>query len=96
MSYKNKPYILTIQDDLTKYSLALLIPRHIVNTIAREFVKKFVCFFGAPKSIISDQSSDFLSKVFTVYCKLLKIEKFHSSTYHLQADRALERSYRTC
>lgn len=43
----------------------------------------------------SDQGSDFLSKVFSACCKLLKIEKFHTSAYHPQADGALERSHRT-
>lgn len=51
-SYKNNSYILMIQDDLTKYSLAIPIPRHDANTIAKEFVDKFVCFHGAPKSIV--------------------------------------------
>lgn len=80
-SYKNNSYILTIQDDLTKYSLAISIPRHDANTIAKEFVEKFVCFHGVPKSILSNQGSDFLSKVFTSCCKLLMIEKFHTSVY---------------
>lgn len=94
-SYRNNSYILTIQDDLTKYSLALPIPKHDANTIAKEFVEKFVCFHGAPKCIVSDQGADFLSKVFSACCKLLKIEKFHTSAYHPQADGALERSHRT-
>jgi O-acetyl-ADP-ribose deacetylase (regulator of RNase III) len=94
-SYRNNSYILTIQDDLTKYSLAIPIPKHDANTIAKEFVEKFVCFHGAPKSIVSDQGADFLSKVFSACCKLLKIEKLHTTAYHPQSDGALERSHRT-
>lgn len=74
-SYRNNSYILTIQDDLTKYSLAVPIPKHDANTIAKEFVEKFVYFHGAPKSIVSDQGTDFLSKVFSACCKLLENRK---------------------
>jgi len=102
--YKNNSYILTIQVDLTKSSLAIPILRHDANIIAKEFFKKFVWVHIAPIfvwvhiapiSIVSDQSSDFLRKVFTSCCKLLKIKKFHTSTYHPQADGTLECSHRT-
>lgn len=94
-SYRGNSYILTIQDDLTKYSLAIPIPQHDAKTIAKEFVEKFVCSYGAPQSLVTDQGADFMGKVFSACCKLLKIEKFHTTAYHPQADGALERSHRT-
>ena len=52
-------YILTIQDKFTKYSLAIPLPNHQAGTIADAFVKKFICIFGSPKGILTDQSRDF-------------------------------------
>ena len=52
-------YILTIQDNFTKYSLAILLPNHQASTIADAFVKKFICIFGSPKGVLTDQGRDF-------------------------------------
>ena len=56
-------YILTIQDNFTKYFLAIPLPNHQAGTIADVFVKKFICIFGSPKGVLTDQSRDFLSNL---------------------------------
>ena len=40
-------YILTIQDNFTKY-LAIPLPNHQAGTIADAFVKKFICIYSSP------------------------------------------------
>jgi len=64
-------YILTMQDDLTKYSLGVALPNHTANTVAEAFVLHFVCIHGIPETILTDQGTDFLSKTFTEARKLL-------------------------
>ena len=54
-------YILTIQDNFTKYSLAIPLPNHQASTIADAIVKKFICIFESPKGVLTDQGRDFLS-----------------------------------
>ncbi|KAL4084392.1 hypothetical protein QTP88_028215 [Uroleucon formosanum] len=58
-------YILTLQDDLTKYSMGIALPNHQANTITEAFVTNFVCTHGIPQTILTDQGTDFLSKIFT-------------------------------
>ncbi|KAL4154100.1 hypothetical protein QTP88_001933 [Uroleucon formosanum] len=58
-------YILTLQDDLTKYLMGIALPNHQANTIAEAFVTHFVCTHGIPQTILTDQGTDFLSKIFT-------------------------------
>ena len=58
-------YIITIQGNLTKYSLAIALPNHQASTIADAFVKKFICIFGSPKGILTDQGKDSLSNCVT-------------------------------
>ncbi|XP_060871360.1 uncharacterized protein LOC132945602 [Metopolophium dirhodum] len=53
-------YILTMQDDLTKYSLGVPLPNHTANTVAEAFVVHFVCIHGIPETILTDQGTDFL------------------------------------
>lgn len=57
-------YILTLQDDLTKFSAAYPLKTTDAATIAKTFVEKFVCYFGIPTNILSDQGSNFLSSLF--------------------------------
>ena len=52
-------YILTIQDNFTKYYLAIPLPNHKAGTIADAFVKKFICIFRSPKGVLRDRSRDF-------------------------------------
>ena len=88
-------YILTMMDDLSKYSLAVPLPNHTANTVAKAFVTNFVCVHGIPDTILTDQGTDFLSKIFTEVCRLLKINKINTSPYHPQTNGSLERSHRT-
>ncbi|KAE9525308.1 hypothetical protein AGLY_014376 [Aphis glycines] len=88
-------YILTMQDDLSKYTLGVPIPNHQANTVAEAFVIHFVCVHGIPGTILTDQGTDFLSKTFTEVCKLLKINKVNTSPFRPQTNGGLERSHRT-
>lgn len=94
-SLLNNRYILTIQDDLTKFSLAIALPNQETNTIARAFVENFVCNYGTPDIILTDQGSNFVSELMKRVCKILKIDKIQTSAYHPQSNGALERSHRT-
>ena len=46
-------YILTIQDNFSKYSLTIPLPNHQASTIADAFVKKCICIYGSPKAVLS-------------------------------------------
>lgn len=58
-------YLLTFQDDLTKFVGAIPIPNQEAQTVAKEFVSHVVLRFGIPDSILTDQGSNFLSDLFT-------------------------------
>jgi len=88
-------HILTIQDDLTKFSVAIPLLNHTVKTVANAFVEKCICLHGTPDSVLTDHGPDFLSKIFQIFCKLLQIETFKTIAYHPQSNEALERSHRT-
>jgi len=88
-------YILTMQDDLTKYSLGIPLPNHQANTVAEALVIHFICVHGIPEIILTDQGTEFLSKTFIEICKLLKINKINTSPFHPQTNGSLERSHRT-
>ena len=89
---RNK-YILTLQDDLSKYSQAYPIQDHTAETVAETFVRQFICKFGSPNVIVTDQGTEFMSELFSNVAKLFKIRKYHTTAYHPQSNGALERSH---
>jgi len=94
-SYNGNVFILTLQDDLTKFAWAAPMPNHEANTVAKYFVTQFVCLHGLPQSLVTDCGTEFLSKVFKEVCHLLKIKQTSTSPYHPQSNGSLERSHRT-
>ena len=87
-------YILTCQDDLSKFLVAIPIPQQDAETVARDFVLNVVLKFGAPAQILTDQGSNFLSYLFKTMCNLLRIKKIQTTAFHPESNGRLERSHR--
>ncbi|XP_026743752.1 uncharacterized protein LOC113505319 [Trichoplusia ni] len=87
-------YILTLQDDLTKYSIAYPI-RSTTAEETSDCLIHFISLFGIPKTILTDQGTNFTAELFKETCKFLKIKQLWSSPYHPQTQGALERSHST-
>ena len=95
ISEHNNKYILTFQDDLTKFIQAIPIPIQEASTVSEVYVRKIICVFGNPKTLLTDQGTNFLSELFKNVCKLFKIKKIQTSSYHPQTNGGLERSHRS-
>jgi transposase InsO family protein len=87
-------YIVTFQDDLTKYVVATLISQQHAEIVARAFVSQVVLQYGTPSIVQTDQGANFLSEVFRNTCKLLKIKKIQSTAFHPESQGSIERSHR--
>jgi len=62
-SHSGNSFILTLQDDLTKFAWASPMENHESNTVAQHFVTKFVCLHRIPQSLVTDCGTEFLSNV---------------------------------
>lgn len=93
-THTNK-YILTFQDELSKYTVAIPIEQQDANTVAQAFVEHIILKFGIPQIVLTDQGSNFMSDIFKHTCKLLRIKKINTTAYHPETNGALERSHRT-
>ena len=78
---KNK-YILTIQDNLTKYFNGIPLRSTDSQTVASAFAENFITRFGCPKVIHTDQGSDFTSQVMKTFTKIFKIKQLKSTAFH--------------
>lgn len=90
----NYKLILTLQDDLTKYSQAYPMVTCSAEETAQRLVH-FISHLGIPKMIVSDQGTNFCSEVFKQLEKLFGIKHIYASAYHPQTCGALERSHST-
>ncbi|KAL6417430.1 hypothetical protein ACFW04_012750 [Cataglyphis niger] len=86
-------YILTIQDLLTKYSLALPLKHAGAIDVADAFTNEFICTFGAPKAILTDQGSHFLNSLMRNVARKFKIRHFRTTAYRPQSNGSVERSH---
>ena len=89
-------YVLVISDYFTKWTEAYALPNHTAATVAQAFVTEFVCRWGMPISIHTDQGREFESKLFKGICDLMGGHKTKTCPYHPQSDGMVERFNRTC
>src|SRR5436190_152070 len=90
---RGNEYILTLQDQLTKFCIGIPLPNQTAETIAEAFVDKFICVLGAPKAILTDQGRNFISDLMKKVSKLFRIRKFRTTAFHPQSNGSLERSH---
>jgi len=84
-------YLLTIMCVATHFPEAV----PLRNIKAYTIIKALIKFFGLPKSIQSDQGTNFMSGVFQQIMHQLNITQCKSSAYHPQSQGAIERFHQT-
>lgn len=86
-------HILTIQDLLTKFSLAIPLRYTTSVAVADAFVNELICVFGAPRIILTDQGSNFVSSLLKNVARRFKIRRVKTTAYRPQANGSVERSH---
>ena len=94
-SANGNKYILVVSDYFTRWAEAFPIPNQEALTVARVFVNEYVCRYGVPVQLHTDEGRNFESKIVEEMCKILEIDKTRTSPYHPQSDGIVERFNRT-
>ncbi len=87
-------YLLTIMCASTRFPEAIPL-RNIKAPSIVKALTKFFTLVGLPKSIQSDQGSNFMSGLFQQVMDQLGIAQYSSSAYHPESQGALERYHQT-
>ncbi|PIK60059.1 hypothetical protein BSL78_03057 [Apostichopus japonicus] len=87
-------YLLTIMCASTRFPEAIPLRNIKAKTISTALLKFFTTF-GLPKSVQSDQGSNFMSNLFQQVLYELNIHQIASSAYHPESQGALERFHQT-
>ena len=91
---KGNMYVLIIGDYFTKWVEAYPMSDMEATTIAK-CLYDYICCFGAPDMLHTDQGRNFESALISELCKSLGITKTRTTLYHPQSDRMIECFNRT-
>ena len=87
-------YLLTIMCTSTRFPEAVPLRNIKTKSIVKALIK-FFTIVGLPKSVQSDQGSNFMSGIFKQVMHELGIKQYRSSAYHPESQGALERFHQT-
>ena len=83
-SNRQNRYIVVFSHYLTRWCEAFPVPSVEANVIARLLVDEIIARHGAPRVLLSDRGTNFLSKLVAEVCKIFQIQKVNTSSYHPQ------------
>lgn len=92
---KGYKYILTVIDRFSRWPEAYPIIDITADTVAECFYTNWICRFGTPKIITTDQGSQFESAILNALCKLLGVQRKRTTAYHPASNGMIERWHRS-
>ncbi len=93
LTKNNNKYVLTIQDQLSKFLIATPLSEQTAEAIADALIKKFICIFSSPKLILTDKGTNFTSKLMKAIAKRFKFSKIETTAFSPQSNGSLERAH---
>ena len=88
-------HILLIGDHFSKWYEATPVPNQTASTTATALLENWICRFGCPHSIPSDQGRNFESKLFKSLNQALQVDKTRTTAFRPQSNAVVERMNRT-
>ena len=85
--------ILTMQDNFSKYCIAVPIPDLKTTTVAHSVATTLFSLYDAPKYILTDRGGSFISKLMKHMERLLNVKQLTTSGYRPKTNGSLGRSY---
>ena len=88
---RGNQYVLCITDYFTRWIVAVAVPDCSAQTTAEALFNEFICKYGVPTVILSDQGTHFHNQLMEAMSKLLGYDHTYSTTYHPQSNGMIER-----
>jgi hypothetical protein len=84
-------YVLAITDYFTKWVIAIPVEKQNAQTTATILYEHYICIYGVPRQILSDQGTPFNNQLIEAFTKILGCHHIKSTPYHPQTNGAIER-----
>ncbi|GFY19339.1 transposon Tf2-8 polyprotein [Trichonephila clavipes] len=88
-------YCLTCIDRFSCWMEAIPIPEITAEIVGRAFYEKWICRFGVPAKIVTDQGRQFEAELFRSIAAICGAKVAHTTSYHPQCNGKVERLHRT-
>jgi hypothetical protein len=88
---RGNQYVLCITDYFTRWIVAVAVPDCSAQTTAEALFKEYICRYGVPTVILSDQGTHFHNQLMEAMSKLVGYNHTYSTTYHPQSNGMIER-----
>ncbi|CAF2152780.1 unnamed protein product [Rotaria magnacalcarata] len=88
---RENQYVLCITDYFTRWVDAIALPNCSAQTTAQTIFNDYICRYGVPKSILSDQGTHFNNQLMDFMAKLIGYNHTFSTVYHPQSNGMVER-----
>jgi transposase InsO family protein len=85
--------IITCIDHATRFVVAKAVKKRGTKTVAEFLFHEIFMKFGAPREIITDRASSFMSHVLQDYLEIQQVNHFPSTPYHPQTNGMVERMH---
>ena len=88
-------HLVCVTDQYSRYVIAWPSTDVTAKSIAEKFYEKVICVYGAPKRLLSDNGSAFISQLFQELCSTFKIKQSLCTAYHAMGQGQTERAQRS-
>ena len=84
-------YVLVVVESLSRHPELIPLKTQEASEVAEALWKHIFSRFGAPRSLVSDRGTNFLSHLVANLCKLFNVTRIHTSAHHQQSNAACEK-----
>lgn len=88
---RDNQYVLCITDYFTRWINAIALPNCSAQATAQAIFNEYICRYGVPNSILSDQGTHFNNQLMDAMAKLIGYTHIFSTVYHPQTNGMVER-----
>ena len=87
-------YLIVFVDCYSRYTILVPVSNHTASTVRETLLRHVVPYFGTPRRLLSDRSSEFVGDVWGNLMHL-GVQRILTSPYHPEGNEINERSHRT-